>query len=311
MNNKFNIEMFDDVDVLKELSKTWHSYYDFRMSCISLKNSEYLLSILSLILNPSNNCEFKDIAMISYSILEEYHSKYKEFLILKDFIQSDYNSEVFSKIVSRLEDREIKIDRSYDEEISHVDNIDLDPLLKLLVYQKISYEYVKDYQSCFIICRVVFNIYSYKLKLLDNPILYPYQFFEMSMNESSNKESIIKYLQFLRGICLYAVDTISFVHNNLKVLRDKLLQNKNFKKLADSSVFYMIFITPYIRIIDLMNMFDWKRDKAARLLSRLKSEGLFIETKLKKEKIFVNNYIINLFESGEALKPEEFLNKFI
>lgn len=311
MNERIDIKIFDDIDILKELAKTWHAYYNFRMSCISLKNSEYLLSILSLILNPANHYEYKDIAMISYGILEEYHSKHKEFSILKDFLDSEYNSSVFSNIISRLEDKDIVIGNDYDETIKYIDSLDLDPILKLLVYQKISYEYVKEYKSCFIICRVVFNIYSYKLKLLDTPILYPYQFFEINMNSCSNKESIIRYLKFLRGICLYAVDTIGFVQKNLAVLKEKLLLNKTFKKLTDSSVFYIIFITPYIRIVDLMNMFNWKRDKAARLLSRLREDGLFVETKVKKEKIFINKYIINLFESGESTKPEEFLSKFV
>lgn len=311
MCNKIDVKMFDDIDVLKELAKTWHAYYNFRMSCLSLKNSEYLLSILSLILNPANNYEYKDIAMISYGILEEYHSKHKEFRILKEVLNGDYDSSVFSKIISLVEDKEIIIDKKYDEDIEYIDSLDLDPILKLLVYQKISYEYIKEYQGCFIICRVVFNIYSYKLKLLDTPILYPYQFFEASMNGSSDKESIIRYLKFLRGICLYAVDTISFVHENLIVLRNQLLLNKTFKKLTDSSIFYIIFITPYIRIVDLMDMFDWKRDKAARLLSKLREEGLFMETKVKKEKIFINKYIINLFESGASTKPEEFLSKFV
>lgn len=311
MGNKFDINVFDDIDVLKELSKTWHAYYNFRMSCISLKNSEYLLSILSLILNPANHYEYKDIGMISYGILEEYHSKHKEFSILKEFLNSEYNSSVLSKIVSLLEGKDIIIDKTYDEDINYIDSLDLDPILKLLVYQRISYEYVKDYQSSFIICRVIFNIYSYKLKLLDTPILYPYQFFEASMNSTSDKESIMRYLKFLRGICLYAVDTISFVHNNLSLLKNRLLLNKNFKKLTDSNVFSIIFITPYVRIVDLMNMFDWKRDKAARLLSKLREEGLFAETKVKKEKIFVNKYIIGLFESGENEKPEQFLDNFI
>ena len=311
MCNRFDINIFDDIDVLKELSKTWHAYYNFRMSCISLKNSEYLLSILSLILNPANHYEYKDIGMISYGILEEYHSKHKEFSILKEFLNKEYNSEILSKIVSLLEGNDIVIDKNYDEDITYIDKLDLDPILKLLVYQKISYEYVKEYQSSFIICRVIFNLYSYKLKLLDTPILYPYQFFEASMNGSSDKESIIRYLKFLRGICLYAVDTISFVHKNLLVLKNKLLLNKNFKKLTDSNVFSIIFITPYVRIADLMYMFGWKRDKAARLLSRLREEGLFSETKVKKEKIFINKYIIGLFESGENEKPEEFLNNFI
>lgn len=312
MSEKIDIKAFDDIDVLKELAKTWHAYYTFRMSCISLKNSEYLLSILSLILNPANHYEYKDIAMISYSILEEYHSKHKEFGILKDFLHNEYNSSILSNIISRLEDKDIVISNSYDEDIEYIDSLDLDPILKLLVYQKISYGYVKEFKSCFIICRVVFNIYSYKLKLLDTPILYPYQFFEISMsNCTNNKGAIIKYLKFLRGICLYAVDTISFVQKNLLELKSKLLLNKTFKKLTDSSVFYIIFITPYIRIVDLMDMFNWKRDKAARLLSRLREEGLFMETKVKKEKIFINKYIINLFESGESTKPEEFLSKFV
>ena len=146
---------------------------------------------------------------------------------------------------------------------------------------------------------------------MDTPILYPYQFFKSSMNDSSDEESIIRYLKFLRGICLYAVDTISFVHKNLLVLKNKLLLNKNFKKLTDSNVFSIVFITPYVRIVDLMDMFGWKRDKAARLLSKLREEGLFIETKVKKEKIFINKYIINLFESGKSTKPDEFLSKFV
>ncbi|MBW5411149.1 hypothetical protein E6A50_12320, partial [Brachyspira hampsonii] len=164
----------------------------------------------------------------------------------------------------------------------------------------------------FIICRIVFNIYSYKLKLLDTPILYPYQFFEATINDnSSNEESIIRYLKFLRGICLYAVDTISFVQNDLMKLKSRLLINKNFKKILDSNIFYIVFITPYVRIVDLMDMFNWKRDKAARLLSKLRDEDLFAEVRIKKEKIFINKYIIGLFESGEALKPDEFLMKFI
>ena len=144
MCGKFDIKIFDNVNILKELSKTWHAYYNFRMSCISLKNSEYLLSILSLILNPANHYEYKDIGMISYNILEEYHSKHKEFGILREFLDSEYNSVVFSKIVSLLESKDITIDKSYDEDINYIDNLDLDPILKLLVYQKISYEYVKD-----------------------------------------------------------------------------------------------------------------------------------------------------------------------
>ncbi|OEJ13136.1 hypothetical protein BFL38_00730 [Brachyspira hampsonii] len=312
MRNKFSIEVFDNIGVLKELSKTWHAYYDFRMSCISLKNSEYLLSILSLILNPANHYEYKDMGMISYNILEEYHSKHKEFMILKEFSEKEYNSSVLSNIASRFEDKVIIIDKSYDEDLKYIDSLDLDPLLKLLVYQKVSYEYVREYSSSFIICRIVFNIYSYKLKLLDTPILYPYQFFEATISDnSSNEESIIRYLKFLRGICLYAVDTISFVQNDLMRLKSRLLLNKNFKKLADSNVFYIIFITPYVRIVDLMDMFNWKRDKAARLLSKLRDEDLFAEVRIKKEKIFVNKYIIGLFESGEALKPDEFLMKFI
>ena len=94
-------------------------------------------------------------------------------------------------------------------------------------------------------------------------------------------------------------------------LRNELAKKKNFKKLANSNVFSIIFITPYIRIVDLMEMFEWKRDKAARFLSKLKEEGLFIETKIKKEKLFINKYIIDLFESGNSKKPEEFLSEFI
>ena len=195
---------------------------------LSLKNSEYLLSLLSLILNPNNHYEYKDIGMISYNILEEFHSKHKEFEILNNFLKAEYNSEIFSKIVSSLEGKDIVIDNSYDEDINYVDNLDLDPILKLLVYQKISYEYVKDYQNSYIICRVVFNIYSYKLKLLETPILYPYQFFEISMSDCSNKDSIIRYLEPLRGICPYAIGTIGFVHQNLAVLKSKLMLNKNF-----------------------------------------------------------------------------------
>ena len=311
MDSKFNIEIFDDVGVLKELAKTWHAYYNFRMSCISLKNSEYLLSILSLILNPDNHYEFKDIAIISYSILEEYQSKHKEFKILNEFLYKDYNSEIFSKIVSMLEDRDIFIDKSYDDNIAYIDSLDLDPLLKLLIYQRVSYEYVKELKSSFIICRVIFNLYSCKLKLLDNPILYPYQFFVNCMNNDSNIESIKTYLKFLRGICLYAVDTIEFVNKNLLELKNRLSKNKNFKKAANPNIFSIIFTTPYIRIVDLMYMFEWKRDKAARFLSRLKDEGLFVETKIKKEKLFINKYIIDLFESGKNDKPDEFLSKFI
>ena len=73
MCNKIDVKMFDDIDVLKELAKTWHAYYNFRMSCLSLKNSEYLLSILSLILNPANNYEYKDIATITTSDNESFY----------------------------------------------------------------------------------------------------------------------------------------------------------------------------------------------------------------------------------------------
>ena len=39
--------------------------------------------------------------------------------------------------------------------------------------------------------------------------------------------------------------------------------------------------------------------------------GKVVVLKVKKEKIFINKYIINLFESGASTKPEEFLSKFV
>ena len=309
MDRNFNIEIFDDIDILKELVKTWNIFLNFRISCVRLKNSEYLLSILSSMVN--NNYSYNDFNLVSSNIISEYNSRHTEFSLMNKYIDEDYNNEVLSTIISTLESEEVHIGSNYNDDIEYIDNLDLDPILKLMVFQRMSYRYLKEYKSCVNIFRIIFNLYSHRIKLLDKPIIYPDVFFQINMVEHVSKQSTIAYLKFLSDICLYGMETINFVSDNLNILKKQLEKNKNFRYLIKSNSFFIILINPCLKIVDLMALFNWKRDKAARLLSKLRDDGLFLEIKIKKEKLYINKYIIDLFSEGRHRKPEDFvLNKF-
>lgn len=307
MNRNFNIEIFDNINILKELAKTWNVFLHFRICCVSLKNSEYLLSILSSIVN--KNYSYKNVEALSNNMINEYNSKHTDFYLINKYINKDYNNKVLSEIVSSIEGKEVYITEDYNKDIEYLDNLDLDPILKLLVFQRISYDYLKNYKNCINIFKIIFNLYSKRINLLDNPILYPDAFFQINMVDHFNHESVIIYLKFLRDICLYGMETINFVYDNLNILKSKLDKDKKFKSILKTKSFFIIFMTPYIKIVDLMELFKWKRDKAARLLLRLKNEGLFFELKIKKEKLYINKYLIDLFAKGKHNKPDDFLSK--
>ena len=105
MNKNFNIEIFDNINILKELAKTWNVFLHFRICCVSLKNSEYLLSILSSIVN--KNYSYKNVEALSNNMINEYNSKHADFYLINKYINKDYNNKVLSEIVSSIEGKEV------------------------------------------------------------------------------------------------------------------------------------------------------------------------------------------------------------
>lgn len=291
------IKIFDDIEVLKQLAKTWRYFSNFRLSCMKLEKTEELLSILSTI---SSAKEFKAVELFG-----NINTSLPEFKVIEELWGEEYSAHVLEKILILFgfdNAKNLKLKESYNSFIINIKNTDIDPILKFVAIYSYTFKYLYDNRN---LMRIVSMFIFKNLSLVSRPILYPLDFIYSTEIQYLNKESAIIILKTFEHICQFGEYTINLVDDNMKNLQSNMAKIKELRKFSTSKYFYYLFSKLYITIADFMKDLNIKRDKAARLLAKLVKLGYFRENKLGKEKVFINMYMVEFLKGMNVKKQAE------
>lgn len=301
------------VPVLKALNKTWQSFSNLRIACYHFPSSDLLLNILVTDINPKDEeLSLDDIKKLSNPDIES------DILVIKTIWDKPFTIDLLEYCVNKIANISINIDEKTKEnlisEFMSITKSDHDPIVKNSLLHILFYPILKNISKKYNILRVLDIYFMHYLGFLDHQILYHRSYFETLSDIMNNigtglidlfSEKVFVYLinQF-DSICILGNHVLTIYHHQIMLANTKVKEDAYLEKTFKlEKTFSSLFSNTVITIKDLMSIFNWKRDKAARILSRLTNLELFIEKKVGKDKVFINNVIIKTF--AEVKKSDE------
>ncbi|MBS0623283.1 MAG: Fic family protein [Verrucomicrobia bacterium] len=184
-------------------------------------------------------------------------------------------------------------------------NDGIDPLIKLAV-QHYQFEAIHPFSDGNgRTGRIVNLLYLIDQGLLDTPILYlsgyiidhKSQYYEKLLKVTSEGSWIEWVLYFLKAISA----TSKWTSEKILSIQTLIEESREFIKLKIPSMYSrdlveLLFIQPYVRIPNLIEMGIAKRDTASKYLKVLAEIGFLREIKRGRDKLFINHRFLNLLK---------------
>lgn len=182
---------------------------------------------------------------------------------------------------------------------------DVDPLIKLAV-QHYQFEAIHPFSDGNgRTGRIINLLYLIEQGLLDTPILYlsgyiidhKSQYYEKLLKVTSEGSWIDWVLYFLKAVR----ETSKWTSEKILAIQDLIKESREFIKLKIPSIYSrdlveLLFIQPYIRIPNLIEMGIAKRDTASKYLKALVEIGFLTEIQRGRDKLFINHQFLNLLK---------------
>ncbi|MBI5274516.1 MAG: Fic family protein [Chlamydiales bacterium] len=153
--------------------------------------------------------------------------------------------------------------------------------------------------------RIINLLYLIEQGLLDTPILYlsgyiiehKAQYYEKLLKVSSEGAWDEWVVYFLAAVC----ETSKWTMAKILAIQDLIKESRVFIKDKAPSIYNkefveLLFIQPYIRISNLVEMHLVGRDTASKHLKILCEIGFLEEVKRGREKLFINHQFLNLLK---------------
>jgi Fic family protein len=184
-------------------------------------------------------------------------------------------------------------------------NDGIDPLIKLAV-QHYQFEAIHPFSDGNgRTGRIINLLYLIDQRLLDTPILYlsgyiidhKSQYYEKLLKVTSEGAWIEWVLYFLNAIS----ETSKWTSEKILAIQALIQESREFIKLRIPSIYSrdlveLLFIQPYVRIPNLIEMGLAKRDTASKYLKVLAEIGFLTEVKRGRDKLFINHRFLNLLK---------------
>ena len=181
----------------------------------------------------------------------------------------------------------------------------IDPLIKLAV-QHYQFEAIHPFSDGNgRTGRIINLLYLIEQGLLDTPILYLSRYiinhksyyYEKLLKVTSEGLWIDWILYFLQAIS----ETSKWTSEKILAIQDLMKESREFIKLKLPSIYSrdlveLLFVQPYVRIPNLIEMGLAKRDTASKYLKILAEIGFLTEIKRGRDKLFINHRFLNLLK---------------
>jgi len=182
---------------------------------------------------------------------------------------------------------------------------DVDPLIKLAV-QHYQFEAIHPFSDGNgRTGRIINLLYLIEQGLLDTPILYlsgyiiqhKTQYYERLLKITSHGAWQDWIIYFLKAIAETAKWTTEKILAIQKLIEDtcKLIKSQA-PTIYSKELVELLFIQPYVRIANLIEMNLAKRDTASKYLKTLCQIGFLEEIKRGRDKLFINHQFLNLLK---------------
>lgn len=182
---------------------------------------------------------------------------------------------------------------------------DVDPLIKLAV-QHYQFEAIHPFSDGNgRTGRIINLLYLIEQGLLDTPILYlsgyiiqhKTEYYEKLLKITSHGAWQDWILYFLKAI----TETAKWTTEKILAIQKLIEDACNFIKSQAPTIYSkelveLLFIQPYVRISNLMEMNLAKRDTASKYLKTLCEIGFLEEIKRGRDKLFINHQFLNLLK---------------
>lgn len=190
--------------------------------------------------------------------------------------------------------------------IKFLDDQTINPLYKIAIihYQFETIHPFRDGNGR--IGRLLIMIYLCKEGLINQPLLYPSEYFKMKKNEyldrlfeASAKGKLEEWiLFFLEALNVQAKQSFNFA-NQLKNYKKELISNLRSKNKSPHilTIIDMLFENPYIRIVDIKEKTGLSATATIRLIKFFEKENiLYSNEKRERNKIFLAKEILKILE---------------
>lgn len=182
---------------------------------------------------------------------------------------------------------------------------DVDPLIKLAV-QHYQFEAIHPFpDGNGRTGRIINLLYLIEQGLLDTPILYlsgyiiqhKTQYYEKLLKITSEGAWQDWVIYFLKAIAETAKWTTEKILSIQKLIEDSCdFIKSQAPTIYSKELVELLFIQPYVRISNLMEMKLAKRDTASKYLKTLCQIGFVEEIKRGRDKLFINHQFLNLLK---------------
>jgi len=293
------------VSVLKSLNKMWQSVSNIRVACYRFSGPDLFLNLLGTdIIDENKNLSLEKIKKLSNLNIDS------NVLAIKTLWDKPFDINLIEYSINIISDETISIDSETKEyltnEFMSVVNSDNDPIIKHFLLDILFFPIIKNIPERSDVLRVLDLYFLNALGFLDHPILYHRSYSKSILAVMDNAENglidlftekvFIYLINHFDAVCILGNYALTIYHSKIELARIKIKEDIHLRKsIKLEETFVSLFSSSIITIKSLMSMFDWKRDKAARLLARLTNLELFIENKVGKDKVFLNNVIMSAF----------------
>ncbi|MGL4524415.1 MAG: hypothetical protein ACRCVN_02685 [Spirochaetia bacterium] len=303
-----DLEKLETQPVLKTLNKLWEQFSLFRNSCLKFDGAEELLTSLVLVFNkntiPSpmqpNDKTFESFFSTFTSMMQHSNENMSnlDMVIIKKIWEKPLNATIFAEVINAFNpgiEIPTPLISLFKMHLEDAKNSQYDPFLKIfflayVINGILEILKAKDIPS---IQRIITVKINHDYSMSDKPVLYHLHLIQPKIK--MNEESIISYAQSLTNV--YQLGNIVLSH--AIALHKELIQEieKSYilmRIYKDPAVFINIFNRPTITIFQMMESFNWKRDKVARTLNSLVKEGYFTIKKSSREKVYINMFFLQI-----------------
>lgn len=297
MLNTNNIEFIENITVLKKLLCTYRAIANLRSICAQSSHSIILINSLA---TTTATGMITDL----YTQFERNLEPNLDIQATQAIWDQPFDYKTLNSVISIFHQDEYLLSKenaiAFNTILSSINHLTIDPILKFFFFGIMSFPIISNIPEYERIIRVLGIRFLKEQDIIEFPILWHNKFarthyYVQQLELHSLETVILEFLNDMEYVCYIGTYILKITKNKLSIIKQQLTQNSLLSNLNENEkLFDFVFGAFYLTIQDTIDTLNWKRDKGARFLQRLVSAGYFIERKKGKEKVFINNMILEI-----------------
>ena len=316
MNLVQKMQYLYTVPVLQELNKCWQKFSNLRAICYTFPHSDMFLNILvTKVPNDRIISEEQLIQIMSsdntvdVTTVKQLWGQNFDSDLVESCIKMMGRPEFFFTAIEKLQ---------LQRDLTNNIHSDHDPIIKNILMMYRINMITKDFSNNTNILRILSVVFAQYLGILEHPILYHNMVLDtiveillLDENTKFDETNLLFILQSFGTLCYLGTSVLSIYHTKIVKSLEKIQEDAYLSKIfQQENIATYLFQNMIINIPSIMNKMNWKRDKSARFLTRLKFLDLLIEKKQGKDKYFITSTILNTFiELRDNLEIQKMIKK--